>query len=308
MELRQLRYFLAVARHRHFTRAAEASFVSQPALSQQIRALEQELGTPLFDRLTTGAELTTAGRALQGYAERILREVENASAAVEEVAGMVQGELSISVVHTAVPALVVDVLAAFRELHPSVAIRVHEERSTDVVEAVLSGRVNLGITYLPVAHDTMDVTPLYEEELVLVLPEGHRFGRRRVRMADLADLSLIVPPQGFCLRMGIDQALGQAGTPGRIVAEMSSTESACEAVRAGLGATLLPRSYAEREGRMAGLRTVALSDPVPVRTVGAIRRSDRHLCLATRAFLGALEERSSARGWAVVGGACAAGA
>ena len=106
MDIRQLRYFLAVAEHRHFTRAAQASFVSQPALSQRIRALERELGAPLFDRLAGGVELTTAGRVLRGYAERILRELENAKVAVEEVTGTVRGELSVSTVHTANLALV----------------------------------------------------------------------------------------------------------------------------------------------------------------------------------------------------------
>jgi len=297
MELRQLRYFLAVARHRHFTHAAEASFVSQPALSQQIRALEQELGAPLFDRLTTGAELTTAGRALHDYAERILRDVENGRVAVEEVAGTVRGELAISAVHTAVPALLVEVLAEFRELYPTVTIRLHEERSGDVLESVLSGRVNLGITYLPVAHDAIESSALYEEELVLVIPKSRHRRRATMRVSELAELSLIVPPEGFCLRMGIDRMLEGAGAPGHIVAEMSSIESICDAVRAGLGATLLPSSYTRHAGRMTGLSFVTLRDPVPLRTVGAIRRSDRHLCLASRAFLRALDERAKGDGY-----------
>ncbi|HEY8468412.1 MAG TPA: LysR substrate-binding domain-containing protein [Longimicrobiales bacterium] len=292
MDVRQLRYFLAVAEHRHFTRAAQASFVSQPALSQQIRALERELGAPLFDRLTGGVELTTAGQVLRGYAERILRELENAKVAVEEVVGTVRGELSVSTVHTANLALVVDVLARFREEHPAVAVRIHEERSAEVVESVLSGRVNLGITYLPVAHDALQATPLYEEELVLVLPEGHALAGRTVQLAELAGLPLIVPPDGFCLRAGIDLALSEVGVPPRIVAEMSAPESICEAVRALLGVTLLPRSYMERRGG-AGLATARIAPPAPVRTVAAIRRADRHLCLATRAFLAALTGRAS---------------
>src|SRR5690625_7249931 len=119
MNIRQLRYFLAVAEHRHFTRAAEAVSVSQPALSQQIRALEEELGTPLFDRLTTGIELTTAGQVLRSHAERILREVENARLAGEEVSGTVGGELSISAAHTASLLLVVGLLASSWRPHPA---------------------------------------------------------------------------------------------------------------------------------------------------------------------------------------------
>ncbi|SRR5690606_4464847 len=294
MDVRQLRYFLAVAEHRHFTRAAQASFVSQPALSQQIRALERELGTPLFDRLAGGAELTTAGQVLRGYAERILRELENAKAAVEEVAGRVRGELSVSTVHTANLAVVVDVLARFREAHPAVAVRIHEERSAGVVESVLSGKVNVGIAYLPVGHDVLEATPLYEEELVLVVPEGHALAGQTVSPAELADLPLIVPPDGFCLRTGIELALSEVGAPARIVAEMSATESICEAVRAALGVTLLPRSYIERRAATLGLATARIAPPAPVRTVAAIRRADRHLCLATRAFLAALTGKAKA--------------
>ena len=215
MDVRQLRYFLAVAEHRHFTRAAQASFVSQPALSQQIRALERELGAPLFDRLTGGVELTTAGQVLRGYAERILRELENAKVAVEEVVGTVRGELSVSTVHTANLALVVDVLGRFREEHPAVTVRIHEERSVDVVESVLSGRVNLGITYFPAARDALQATPLYEEELALVVPEAHPLAGQTVQLTNLAGLPLIVPPDGFCLRMGIDLALSEMGAPAR---------------------------------------------------------------------------------------------
>lgn len=295
MNLRQLRYFLAVAEHRHFTRAAEASFVTQPALSQQIRALEEELGAPLFDRLTTGTELTTAGQVLRGYAERILREVENARVAVEEVAGTVRGELSISAVHTANLAVVVDVLARFQRLHPTVAVRIHEERSTDVVESVLSGRVNLGITYLPVHDASLDTMSLYDEELVLVVPEGHALVGRVLAVETLGELPLIVPPEGFCLRVGISQALGPPAARARIVAEISSIESICAAVRAGLGVTLLPRDYIERVGGVAGLEAVTIARSAPWRTVGAIRRADRHLCLATRAFLESLEKVATLR-------------
>src|SRR5690554_2574647 len=115
MDVRRLKYFLAVAEHRHFTRAARACHVSQPALSQQIRSLEREVGAPLFDRLTTGVELTPAGEVLRVHAERVVRELENAKLAVEEAAGAVRGELSVAAVHPANLLLVVDVLRRFRD-------------------------------------------------------------------------------------------------------------------------------------------------------------------------------------------------
>src|SRR5690606_2156534 len=152
MDLRQLRYFLAIAEHRHFTRAAEACFVSQPALSQRIRSLERELGTSLFDRLPRGVELTAAGRVLRPHAERVVRDVENARIAVEEVVGQVRGEVSISTVQTANLSIVVESVARYRAMQPAVAVRVHEERSVDVIASVLAGKVNLGVVYLPLAE------------------------------------------------------------------------------------------------------------------------------------------------------------
>lgn len=288
MDIRQLRYFLAVAEQRHFTRAAEQCFVSQPALSQQVLSLERELGAPLFDRLSTGAELTTAGRALLGHAQRILLEVENARVAVNDVAGTVRGELSVAAVHTASLALVVDAVAAFRQQHPAVSVRIIEERSSAVLDAVVTGRVNLGVTYLPTSHAGVVETPLYPEELVLVVPEGHALTARSRAVGELAGVSLIVPPEGWCLRAGIEDVLARAGAGMSITAEISAVESMCAAVRAGLGVTLLPRAFAERPNVLNGLRAVRLKDPVPVRAVGAIRRSNRHMCLATKAFVQAL--------------------
>jgi DNA-binding transcriptional LysR family regulator len=291
MTTRQLRYFLAVAEHRHFTRAAEASFVSQPALSQQIQALEKELGTPLFDRLARGVELTVAGTVLSGYAEQILREMENARLAVEETTGRVRGELSLSAVHTASVALVVEALASFRKAHPEVSVRMHEESSGRVVESVLSGHVNLGVTYLPVGHSILDEIPIFEEELMLVVPQGHPLVASGLTPDALSKLPLIVPPEGFCLREGIDLALEPAVTHPTIMAELSSVESICAAVQAELGATLLPASYLNRKGGVPGLVGLSLPSGTPRRLVGAVRRTDRHLCLATQVFLSCLTVR-----------------
>ncbi|HEX6940992.1 MAG TPA: LysR substrate-binding domain-containing protein [Longimicrobiales bacterium] len=290
MELRQLRYFLAVADARHFTRAAEAVYVSQPALSQQIRALERELGAPLFDRLGRSVELTTAGRVLVDRARRILRDVEDAKAAVGDLARAVRGELSLAAVHTANLTVVVEVLARFRERYPGVVVRIHEARAADVVEAVSVGRVDLGITYLPVHEAGLESEPLYREELVLVVPAGHPLAGSTVRVAALAGMPLIVPPEGYCLRAGIDAVLAEAGARSRVVAEVVAPESICEAVRAGLGLSLLPADYVATRAARDGLATARLTDPVPTRTVGLLRRGDRHVCTATRAFIEALRE------------------
>ena len=299
MELRQLRYLLAVVEHRHFTRAAQASFVSQPALSQQIQALERELGAPLFDRLPGGVELTAAGKVLRGYAERAIHEVENARLAVEEVVGTVRGEVSIATVQTASFAVVVDAVARLQGCRPEVFVRVHEVRSAQVVADVLAGRVNLGVAYLPTDEPGAVELPLYEEEMLLVVPEDHPLAGRICPAGVLPELSLIVPPGGYCLRDGIDEALAESRSRPRIVAEMSAVESILGAVRAGLGVTMLPAAYMRRPSWVSGLATVRI-DPPPRRTVGVVRNGNRHLCLASRAFLEtltALCDERRGEGW-----------
>jgi DNA-binding transcriptional LysR family regulator len=286
MEIRQLRYFLAVAEHAHFTRAAEALFVSQPALSQQIGALEREVGLPLFDRLGRRVELTSAGRVLHEHALRIVREVENARGAVDDLRGMVRGDLTVCAVQTANAGFLVDVMARFHASHPGVVVRTREERGDDVVEAVLEGRASLGLTYLTGATpDGLETVPLYEEELVLVVPAGHPLAGATVRTAEAGEMPLVVPPGGYCLRQGVDAVLAEAGARQRVVAEITAIEGICSAVRAGIGVAVLPARYILPRAEREGLAVARLVDPVPVRTIGAVRAAERHACTATRAFL-----------------------
>jgi LysR family transcriptional regulator, cyn operon transcriptional activator len=304
MDVRQLRHFAAVARHGHFTRAAEASFISQPALSQQIQALEQELGAPLFDRLGRRVELTTAGRVLLVYAERVLRDMESARAAVLDAGQTVRGELSVAAVPTANLTLVVEAAARLRERHPEVRIRVLEERGAAVTELVRSGQVNVGVAYLPLTDVDLETEPLLDEELVLVLPAGDPRGGRAVRVAELAGVPLLLPPEGLCLRSGIDRVLQAGGVgSGNVMAALAAPESLVQAVRCGLGATLLPAAYLAGRVDRSGITIARLVEPTPIRTLGLIRRADRHLCNATRAFMQLLAETAST---VVAAGAAAA--
>jgi DNA-binding transcriptional LysR family regulator len=289
MDLRQLRYFLAVAEHEHMTRASESLFVSQPALSQQIASLERELETPLFDRIGRGMELTTAGRVLREQAVRILREVDNARAAIDDLNGTVRGEVVVATIQTANVSLLVGVIARFRTEHPGVVVRVREERGSEVLELVRSGEANLGLTYLPEgAPERLEMTPLYPEELVLVVPEGHPLAGATLRTSEVANLPLVVPPGGYCLRSGIDAVLAEAGSRQTVVAEITSIEGICEAVRSGVGLSILPARYIVPRAERHGLAVVQLIDPIPHRMVGVVRSSERHACTATRAFLASL--------------------
>lgn len=295
MELRQLRYFLAVAEHRHFTRAARSLYVSQPALSQQVRALELELGTPLFDRLGRQVELTAAGRILVEHARAVLREIENARAAVDDVRGAIRGEIVIAAIQTANVGFLVDVIARFRGQHPGVVIRAREER-TDAIPALLhSGEAQLGLTYLPTAEpDGLESRELFVEELVLVVPADDGRAGTTMPTRALQDLPLVVPPGGYCLRGGVDAALAEAGARQRVVAEITAIEAICAAVRARIGYAVLPAGYIVPRAAREQLGIARLTDPTPRRTVGVVHSKARHLCASSRAFLQELE-RAAAR-------------
>lgn len=285
MELRQLRYFVAVADHRHFTRAAEAQFVSQPALSQQIQALERDVGAPLFDRLGRRVELTAAGRVLLEHARRVLREVENARAALEDVRGGVRGELTIATIQTANVGFLVDVIARFRRSHPGVMVRVREERSDAVAGILRSGGAQLGLAYLPVENaEGLRSSDLYVEELVLVVPIDDPRSGTSMPTRDVADIPLIVPPGGYCLRSGINTVLVEAGARQNVVAEIAAIDGICAAVRCGIGCALLPAHYVLPRAAREGLGVVRLVEPMPQRMIGVLGSTERYMCAATAAF------------------------
>lgn len=291
MDLRQLNYFLAVARHEHMTRASRALFVSQPALSQQIAALERDLGIPLFDRVGRGLELTAAGRVLQARAQRIVEEVDSARAALDDLRGTVRGEIVVAAIQTAGATVLVQAMTGFHARHPGVVVRVREERADAVVEQVLRGEANLGVTYLPAeAPEGVEMEPLHQEELVLVVPLDHPLAGSELAAAQVADLPLVVPPGGYCLRKGIDAVLDEAGARQRVVAEIASMEGISQAVRSGVGVAILPLRYIEPRAAREELAVVRLVDPVPRRTVGVVRSAQRHACTATRAFMEVLRE------------------
>lgn len=188
MELFQLRYFVAAARALHFSKAAEALYVSQPSLSLQIGKLEAELGTPLFHRRGRRVTLTDAGRTLLPLAERILDQEAEARRAVQQVAGLERGRLSICALPALDQHLLPPWLARFRREHPGIEIRVWEERpAAAVAEAVRQGHADLGFLQLPCDTTGLGLRVLLEDPILLVVPEGHPFaGRAAVALEEAA--------------------------------------------------------------------------------------------------------------------------
>ncbi|MFZ1844368.1 MAG: LysR substrate-binding domain-containing protein, partial [Nitrospira sp.] len=230
MELRQIEYFMAVAAHQNFSRAAEHVHVSQPSLSIQIGGLEKELGTRLFDRLGRKVVLTQAGELFHVHAERALRELDQAEQVVQELLGAKRGRLVVGALSTVNSYLIAPLVSRFKQRFPDIHLQVHAQASADVVSGLLSNRLDIGICLLPLTHPQLTTVPLFEERLALVAPAGMNIGKRRARIQDLARLPLVLMPVDYCLRKMVEAECAKAGVHPQVVLEMSSPEGILQAV------------------------------------------------------------------------------
>ena len=272
MELRQLEYVVAVVDEDGFTRAAERLFVSQPSLSQGIRTLERELGSPLFDRLGRHVRLTAAGEAFLEPARQVLRDAATARSAVAAVRGLAAGRLDV----VALPTLAVEPLAgligAFRVAHPGVMVRVAEPEDTDSLVALIrTGRCEIGLSELPEPELGLVFEPLVIQEVLVVLPPGTDLGRSGpFPIASLAGMPLITTGPGTSTRRLVDQALQAAGIVGNVAVETAQREALVPLVLAGAGTTFLPGPLADEAARRGAV--VRSFDPPLRRTIGVLYR------------------------------------
>lgn len=284
MELRHLRYFLAVAETEHFTRASESLHVSQPTLSLQIKQLEEELGTPFFDRVGKRVRLTAAGRVFREHARRALREMEEAQIAINELEGLLRGALTVGVVQTVNAYLVPEIVTRLTAMCPSVQIKVEELANDKIEEGLIDGRLNVGVGFIPTTAAEVVAEPLFDEDLVLVVSARHKFaGRRHVPVRELDGEPLVLLSKGFCTRRLTDESLAEGGACPRITVEMNSIEGILATVRTGGAATVLP-SLAVGDGGVPGIHAVTLTNPTPHRTVGLLWHRDGYRTAAARAF------------------------
>lgn len=267
MELRHLRYFLAVAEEAHFRRAAEALYVSQPTLSLQVQDLERELGTALFDRIGRRVRLTQAGQVFRDYARRVLAVLDEGQAALNEIDGMLRGSLIVGVVQTVNVYLIPPVIARFSTDYPNIRLRIEELAAVEIEDGILDGSLDLGISFLPPAHKEIESERLFEEEFVLVVPPAHRFASRdRIRLAELAGEPLCLLGKQFCTRRMIEEGFSRAGVQPSVVVEMNSVEGIMAVVESGGPATILPALAVSKQS----VKAVRLDKPTPKRMVSVL--------------------------------------
>lgn len=291
MELRQLRYLVALAEERHFTHAAEREHIAQPALSQQIKRLEDELGLALVDRTTRRVTITDAGAMLVGRARRILAEVSAAQAEVQALKGLESGHVMVGTMHTMGPVDVSLALAIFHQRHPAVELTVREESSQELAEMLRDDELDLAFLSVTeqVESHGLALQELVSEELVAVLPTDHALaGRRRLRMRELEGEEFISFREGARLRELLVAAGQRGGFVPRIKLESNESERIRRLVARGMGVAILPRSDAVGPG--AEVAVVDVTEPSLTREITLAWRQDRSHPPAVAEFLSLARE------------------
>ena len=289
IELRHLRYFLAVAEAAHFTKAAAKLHVTQPTLSHQIRQLEGQLNLVLFDRIGRRVKLTAAGEVLLPHARRVFRELEEAQSALSELHGLKRGELKVGIVQTVNACVIPEIVARFSAAHSGIKVTCAELSVDDIEAGLESGRLDLGISFIPATRPLIEGEKLFTEELVAVVPANHAWkNRRRLGVAELATQPLVLLSAQYCTRQLVDRAFAQARVRPKIQVEMNSVESILSTVRQGRLMSVLPSlALCERD---AGLLAIPLVKPTPRRSVGLLWMRGAQRRAAAQAFASVTEE------------------
>lgn len=282
MELRQLTYFVTVAQKLNFSRAADELRVSQPGISQQIQALETELGVQLFDRLGRRVNLTRAGEALLPHAFQILAQVETARSDVRDLSQLTRGNASLGAPPTVSSHLLPSRLTRFRRRYPGLEVTLREAGTESLLRQIEDSQLDLSIVVSDNLPAAMDSAPLLEEKYVLAVGLMHPLSQQSaVALADLAGEAFILFPEGYKLREVTLTACKRAGFEPKVALDGGAMQSALEFVAAGLGVALVPQLALEGAKNIRGL---AISDQDLRRHLGLVWRRDRHLSAAARAL------------------------
>lgn len=283
MELKQLRLFVAVSEAGSLLKASARVHLAQPALGQQIAALEAELGAPLFVRSSRGMTLTPAGQLFLAHARVVLADAERARLAVRESLDVPQGEVAIGLPTTVALVATLPILQACRERLPQVRLKLVEGYSGFVREWLLSGRLDLALLYGDAQEPGLTHLPLLDDRLVLVT--GATPGRvpRRIGVSALARWPLVLPGREHDLRRLIDEACAPRGVRLDVVAEIESLGSVKRAVEAGIGSTILAAGAVAEEVAAGRLRTIVIDSPAMRRRVVRVLVTARPQTLACTA-------------------------
>jgi len=294
LTLKQLRYFEALAQHGHFGRAAQACAISQPALSVQIRELEESLGTELFERGARQIRLTNFGEEFATRVRGILRSVDELGELAMASRDHLVGRLRIGVIPTIAPYLLPEIITDLNAANSGIDIQIRESLTPILVRELADGRLDAAIVALPVSEPSLTEVSLFEENFVLVRPVADE-GKPVPGHEDLREMKLLLLEEGHCFR---DQALSfcniQSSRP-REMLDASSLATLVQMVGAGLGVTLIPEMAIAVETRSAPVSIASFRHPQPSRTIGMIWRKTSPLAKQLRQISEVVRKTTSTR-------------
>lgn len=268
MNIRDLEYLVALSEHKHFRKAAEACFVSQPTLSGQIRKLEEELGVALLERTSRKVLFTDAGLTLVAQAQKVLLEVKVLTELASEQGGSMSGPLHIGFIPTVGPYLLPHIIPKIKANFPELELFLHEAQTHQLVQQLEDGKLDCIILAAVKESEPFIELPLYHEPMVLAVPEDHQWsGLQSLSMEELHGHTLLMLGDGHCLR---DQAMGfcfAAGAQEDGSFKATSLETLRNMVAAGSGITLMPKLATPKEHRRDGVCYISAEDPVPSRLI-----------------------------------------
>ncbi|WP_341479984.1 LysR family transcriptional regulator [Paenibacillus dendrobii] len=283
LEIRQLHYFMAVCEEMHFTKAAEKIGVSQPTLSQQIRALEDELHMPLFDRIGKKIALTEAGMLLLTNATTIMDTLQNVKDSIADLRHLHGGKIRVGIMPSDLDYRITQLVIDFHHAFPKVKLMVIS--SIDILQQVLDSEVDIGIGVNVEPNDRLITIPLCREDYVLTVSTEHPLASRKsIELKELKDLPVIMYPEGYLGRDLVEEVVRKHGFQLHSILETSTATSIINLVKANIGATVQP-SLLMQQINDPDLRIIRIQDHAPSRSMAIIYRSDRYLSQAAKAFI-----------------------
>ena len=294
MDYDQLASFLQVAKLQSFSRAAEKLYRTQPAISAQVRLLEQECGEKLFDRSGKRVLLTQAGEILCRYAEKLLDMQKEALQAIAELNQTPRGKLYIGANEATCLYVLPKTFAQFKHRYPLVQISIYRNFSHKILQKVQEGEVDLGIVTLPQTANNIEIIPLFRDEVQVVVPKNHPLAKhKRVTIEEMTHYPLVIPKTGRT-RVMLDRLLRDYRDHVQISMELASVETIKKFVGAGLGISIISRTYAQPEVAAGVLKLIPLEGLKLHRELGLIYRRDRYLSLPAKIFIEVVRETALA--------------
>jgi len=285
MDFDQLETFLQVARHASFSRAAEKRFRTQPAISSQIRALEEEVGAKLFDRSGGKVSLTAAGKAFQKYVEETLDARKTMLTSLAEMERVPRGEIIVGANEGTCLHILPEVFADFKKQYPDVSVNIKRADYASILESIIDNSVDFGVVSLPVGDNRLTVVLIHRDELVVIAPPRHPLGKMKsISIVEVAKYPLVLPKAGHT-RDALEELFHERRLKPNYAMELYSSELLKRFVAADVGVGFIARSNVQEDARAGVLAAIPMNDAQIRRDLALVFRKDKALSRAALAFI-----------------------